>query len=109
MAIKRLITLSTICAEKIDRSRSWIINEMSAGRFPQPAVKGNPNLWDEADVERWLNHFVATRGSHQNPFAEGAAKARAARRRIHQTAAAESDPAPRRRKRPSSKGMTNAA
>lgn len=80
MAIKRLITLSTIRAEKIDRSRSWIANEMAAGRFPRPVVQGNPNLWDEAEIERWLNDFVAAcKTSDSSSQAARVAKARAAR------------------------------
>lgn len=56
---KRLINWRTIKAEKIDRGRSWIYMEMAAGRFPLPAVRGyGANLWDEADVDRWLAQYV---------------------------------------------------
>ena len=56
---KRLITLQMIKAEKIARSRSWTLAKMAAGEFPQPAVRGNPNLWLESDVDKWLSDFVA--------------------------------------------------
>ena len=57
---KRLITLKTIQAEHVNRSRSWILAELAAGRFPQPAVRGNPNLWDSEEVGRWVVDFIAT-------------------------------------------------
>lgn len=56
---KRLINLRTIQAEKISRGRSWIFAELAAGRFPRPVVREGPNLWDEADIDRWLEDFVA--------------------------------------------------
>ena len=52
---KRLITLQTIQREKLDRSRSWILARRD---FPKPAIPGNPNLWDEAAVDAWLEKFV---------------------------------------------------
>ena len=60
---KRLITLRTIQGEHVNRSRSWILAELAAGRFPQPAVRGNPNLWDSEEVEAWVVDFIA---SHQS-------------------------------------------
>jgi predicted DNA-binding transcriptional regulator AlpA len=64
---KRLIDWRTINAEKIKRGRSWIFAEMSAGRFPPPVVRGRgSNLWDEADVDRWLAEF-ADQGGKREP------------------------------------------
>jgi predicted DNA-binding transcriptional regulator AlpA len=59
---KRLINLKQIRAEKISRGRSWIFSEMSAGRFPKPAVYGTGSgghLWDEAAIDAWLERFIA--------------------------------------------------
>lgn len=54
----RLITLKVIQAEKVSRSRSWLLSEMQAGRFPRPAVAGNPNLWDADAVDRWVAAMI---------------------------------------------------
>jgi predicted DNA-binding transcriptional regulator AlpA len=62
---KRLIDWRTIQREKIARSRSWIFRELREGRFPKPAVSnpagGETNLWNEADVDAWLERFVEDR------------------------------------------------
>lgn len=57
----RLISLKQIRETKINRSRSWIFAEIAAGRFPKPLdLEGSgPNLWDETDVDRWLDAFIA--------------------------------------------------
>lgn len=56
---KRLISLRRILSEKIDRSRAWAYGEMAAGRFPKPIPGTCPNLWDEADIDRYIEEFVA--------------------------------------------------
>jgi len=70
---QRLITLATISAEKIDRRRSWILGQMvkptvTATPFPQPVVRGaGSNLWDEADVDKWVAEFVAASAQRPAP------------------------------------------
>ena len=76
--MSRLITLATIKTEKIDLSRSWILAEVAAGRFPKPCVRGNPNLWSEAEVDEWLAGFIA-RGCKSGCRAEQARAAKARR------------------------------
>lgn len=58
---KRLIDLKQIRAEKISRGRQWIYEQMKHGGFPRPLELGigGPNLWDEEEVDRWLEAFVA--------------------------------------------------
>jgi predicted DNA-binding transcriptional regulator AlpA len=51
----RLIRLRTIKEEKIDRSRSWIWNEIAAGRFPKPVADG---LWDAAEVDAFVVTYL---------------------------------------------------
>ena len=70
----RLMTLRQIQAEKIGRSRSWILTEIAAGRFPRPLDLGGsrPNLWAEEDVDRFLAEFVASAKNREVP-SDGAA------------------------------------
>ena len=75
----RLIPLQSIRAEKIARSRSWILGEMKAGRFPQPKVRGNPNLWDACEIDAWLIDFVAKAASRNANGARVPSGARNAR------------------------------
>lgn len=60
---KRLIDLKQIRAEKISRGRQWIYEQMDHGdpKFSRPLdlAIGDSNLWDEAEVDRWLEAFVA--------------------------------------------------
>lgn len=54
----RLIDWRTIREEKIRRGRTWI---KSRPDFPAPKVRGTGrggDLWDEADVDVWLQAFV---------------------------------------------------
>lgn len=70
----RLMNLKQIQAEKIPRSRSWIFNELKAGRFPTPAVGGDGsggNLWDEGAVDAWLAGFVSTANTSSKPRIKG--------------------------------------
>lgn len=58
----KLINLKTIQTEKIQRSRAWIMAEVRAGRFPKAVVLGRgkgQNLWDQAEVDAWLEAFIA--------------------------------------------------
>lgn len=68
------MTLRQIQAEKIGRSRSWILTEIAAGRFPRPLDLGgsHPNLWAEEDVDRFLTEFFASAKNRELP-SDGAA------------------------------------
>lgn len=76
---KRLLTLRQIQAEKFPRSRSWIFDEIRDGRFPKPIGGCVPNLWDEADVDRFVEDFVAKAKEREGAGAKRVAKATAAR------------------------------
>lgn len=55
----RLLTWRDIRAEKINRGKTWLKGRED---FPEPKVKGAGragDLWDEADVDAWLERFVA--------------------------------------------------
>jgi predicted DNA-binding transcriptional regulator AlpA len=69
------MTLRQIQAEKIGRSRSWILTEIAARRFPRPLDLGGnrPNLWAEEDVDRFLAEFIASPKNREVPR-DGAAK-----------------------------------
>ena len=58
---KRLITLKTIQAEKLDRSYSHIKQQISDGKFPKPLDTGTcgPNLWEEAAIDNYIEDFIA--------------------------------------------------
>ncbi|HZL96463.1 MAG TPA: hypothetical protein VFB99_22605 [Vicinamibacterales bacterium] len=63
--IQRLITLRKIRQEKIERCRSWFGKERTnpsttAGPFPAPidAGKGGADLYDESEVDAWLELYV---------------------------------------------------
>ena len=58
---KRLITLRQIRAEKLPRSRSWILAELKAGRFPRPLDTNGcgSNLWEEDVIDDWVVNFIA--------------------------------------------------
>jgi predicted DNA-binding transcriptional regulator AlpA len=69
------MSLKQIRAEKIDRSRSWIFNEIRNGRFPKPIGGCIPNLWDEADIDRFVEDFVAKAKEREGAGAQRVAKA----------------------------------
>lgn len=71
---RRLMTLRQIQAEKIGRSRSWILTEIAARRFPRPLNLGGsrPNLWAEEDVDRFLAEFITNAKNREVP-SDGAA------------------------------------
>jgi predicted DNA-binding transcriptional regulator AlpA len=56
---KRLLTLRQIQAEKFPRSRSWIFASIAAHDFPKPIGGCVPHLWQEEDVDPWIEAFVA--------------------------------------------------
>ncbi len=52
--------------ERTRRSRSAILADVKAGKFPQPfKLDGKSNAWLEADIELWLSSRLAQR----EPFA----------------------------------------
>lgn len=45
--------------KKVRKSRSWIYNEIAAGRFPRPIKIGaRAVVWRESDVFAWLESHV---------------------------------------------------
>ncbi len=55
----RLVTLKQIRDEKFPMSRSWIFASIAKGDFPKAINSGaGPNLWDEADIDRFVAEFV---------------------------------------------------
>ena len=87
---KRLINLKTIKAEKINRSNSHIKQQIADGNFPKPldTGTGGPNLWDEADIDNYIEDFIAaarTRAAQGgSKGASRTAAATAARRKKHE-------------------------
>lgn len=42
-------------AREIEKSESWVREELSAGRFPRPLRKlGREPRWDWRDIEHWM-------------------------------------------------------
>jgi hypothetical protein len=64
----RLIKLHTIIETKLQKSRSWYRGPQGkAAEFPMPTVRGNPNLWDEEVIDKWVADFVAKAKREQSP------------------------------------------
>lgn len=86
---KRLLSLRQIQAEKFPRSRSWIFAEIAAGRFPRPIGGCVPNLWEETDIDGFVESFVTAarqRSANGKGRTEKATAARARRREDRQAA-----------------------
>lgn len=76
---KRLMNLRQIRAEKIARGRSWVYVEMAAGRFPKPISGCVPNLWDETEIDAFVESFVEAARARPDTRRERVTKAAAGR------------------------------
>ena len=60
----RLIDLNELTA-RLSVSHATIYRLMLRKEFPRPVKIGKASRWDEAQVNRWLEHRLA--GTHQRP------------------------------------------
>ena len=90
-AKSRLIDLNQIRAEKISRSPAWIYGKIASGDFPRP-LPGNTskNLWEEDQVDRFVEGFIASAKASQ---LEGSKQQRTAKARGAPRKQASSKPA----------------
>jgi predicted DNA-binding transcriptional regulator AlpA len=57
---KKLIGLMTVC-ERVDHSRWWIEDEIKAGRFPKPVMRGRVTKFLESEIDAYIDRLVAAR------------------------------------------------
>lgn len=63
---------------KVQRSRRWFIEAIKIGRFPKPVIVGSDgaaHLWDEADIDAWVEEQVANPSQVVRPFSRLATRA----------------------------------
>jgi len=56
----RLISL-TVTANRVNRSRWWVTDEVRAGRFPRPIRDGNRTDFVESEIDAWIRERAARR------------------------------------------------
>lgn len=49
-------------------SRRWILDEIDAGKFPQPIrINSRRNVWRMSAIQKWMNDFEAAAEGNEKP------------------------------------------